>query len=114
MYDLTQYVDEHPGGDSILNNVGGDSTEGFHGPQHPATVRYSPTHVLPHCPCIALCNGNVECLPTRPSRPPYVRPPIIPIPHWSLTIKTPCRHQLASTMQVFVMNEDFCIGRLHD
>ncbi len=38
MYDLTDYVDEHPGGESILNNVGKDSTEGFHGPQHPATV----------------------------------------------------------------------------
>ena len=39
VYDLTEYVDEHPGGpDNILLNVGGDSTQGFHGPQHPATV----------------------------------------------------------------------------
>eukprot|EP00798_Chlamydomonas_sp_ICE-L_P018996 gene18996-25580_t len=38
VYDITDYVDEHPGGESILNNIGGDSTEGFHGPQHPATV----------------------------------------------------------------------------
>lgn len=37
VYDITEYIDEHPGGESILNNVGGDSTEGFHGPQHPAT-----------------------------------------------------------------------------
>ena len=28
----------HPGGDAILNNVGGDSSAGFHGPQHPASV----------------------------------------------------------------------------
>jgi cytochrome b involved in lipid metabolism len=38
VYDLTEYVEEHPGGDSILNHVGSESTEGFHGPQHPATV----------------------------------------------------------------------------
>lgn len=38
VYDVTEYVDEHPGGDSILKNVGGDATEGFLGPQHPATV----------------------------------------------------------------------------
>jgi cytochrome b involved in lipid metabolism len=37
-YDVTEYVDEHPGGDSILKNVGGDATEGFHGPQHPITT----------------------------------------------------------------------------
>ncbi len=35
VYDVTPYVDEHPGGDSILNNVGKEATEGFHGPQHP-------------------------------------------------------------------------------
>ncbi len=38
MYNLTEYIDEHPGGDSILSNVGGDATEGFHGPQHVSTV----------------------------------------------------------------------------
>jgi cytochrome b involved in lipid metabolism len=38
VYDVTQYVDEHPGGDSILNNAGRDATEGFLGPQHPDTV----------------------------------------------------------------------------
>jgi len=38
VYDLTDYVEEHPGGLSILNNAGGDATEGFHGPQHPPTV----------------------------------------------------------------------------
>ncbi|CAI6010526.1 unnamed protein product, partial [Closterium sp. NIES-65] len=31
VYDLTSYVDEHPGGDAILNNAGGDATEGFYG-----------------------------------------------------------------------------------
>lgn len=35
VYDITDFVDSHPGGDSILNNVGGDSSIGFHGPQHP-------------------------------------------------------------------------------
>ncbi|XP_078429527.1 cytochrome B5-like protein [Wolffia australiana] len=38
VYDVTSYVEEHPGGDSILNNAGGDSTEGFHGPQHASRV----------------------------------------------------------------------------
>ena len=31
VYDVTAYVEEHPGGDAILNNAGGDSTEGFFG-----------------------------------------------------------------------------------
>lgn len=28
---MTSYVNEHPGGDSILNNAGGENTEGFYG-----------------------------------------------------------------------------------
>jgi|TARA_B100000003_G_scaffold167625_1_gene154239 cytochrome b involved in lipid metabolism len=39
VYDLTDYVDEHPGGvDAIAKNGGGDATEGFKGPQHPSRV----------------------------------------------------------------------------
>jgi len=38
VYDLTSYVDEHPGGDAILTNAGGDSTAAFFGPQHPPRV----------------------------------------------------------------------------
>ncbi|XP_072990161.1 cytochrome B5-like protein [Typha latifolia] len=38
VYDVTPYVEEHPGGDAILNNAGGDSTEGFFGPQHATRV----------------------------------------------------------------------------
>ncbi|KAI4380717.1 hypothetical protein MLD38_006878 [Melastoma candidum] len=38
IFDVTSYVEEHPGGDSILNNAGDDSTEGFYGPQHPGGV----------------------------------------------------------------------------
>lgn len=38
VYDVTFYVDEHPGGDAILTNAGGDSTEAFLGPQHPPRV----------------------------------------------------------------------------
>ncbi|XP_072967557.1 cytochrome B5-like protein isoform X1 [Typha angustifolia] len=38
IYDVTPYVEEHPGGDAILNNAGGDSTEGFYGPQHATRV----------------------------------------------------------------------------
>ena len=38
VYDLTDYLDQHPGGDAILRNVGGDATKGFHGPQHPSSV----------------------------------------------------------------------------
>eukprot|EP01040_Poterioochromonas_malhamensis_P005912 gene5909-6355_t len=38
VYDVTGYVDDHPGGDAILNNAGKDSTVGFKGPQHPPSV----------------------------------------------------------------------------
>lgn len=39
MYDVTDYIDFHPGGEAILRNAGGDSTKGFYGPQHPVTTR---------------------------------------------------------------------------
>ena len=35
VYDLTEYVDDHPGGDEILRNVGGDATTGVFAGQHP-------------------------------------------------------------------------------
>eukprot|EP00752_Nemacystus_decipiens_P010473 g9331.t1 len=35
VYDVTSYLGQHPGGDAMLRNAGGDSTEGMHGPQHP-------------------------------------------------------------------------------
>lgn len=38
VYDITDYLDFHPGGDAILRNAGGDSTAGFYGPQHPPTT----------------------------------------------------------------------------
>lgn len=38
VYDVTPYVEEHPGGYSILNHAGDDSTEGFYGPQHASRV----------------------------------------------------------------------------
>lgn len=38
VYDMTEYVLEHPGGMAIMYNAGGDATQGFHGPQHPPTV----------------------------------------------------------------------------
>lgn len=38
VFDVTEYVDIHPGADAILRNAGGDSTEGFFGPQHPPTT----------------------------------------------------------------------------
>ena len=38
VYDVTPYVEEHPGGLAILKNAGGDATVGFHGPQHPPRV----------------------------------------------------------------------------
>lgn len=38
VYDVTPYIEEHPGGSAILKNAGGDATEGFHGPQHPPRV----------------------------------------------------------------------------
>ena len=39
VYDVTAFVEDHPGGDAILNNAGGDATKGFHGPQHPDHVQ---------------------------------------------------------------------------
>lgn len=38
VYDVTDYIDDHPGGDTIMNNAGADSTVGVHGPQHPASM----------------------------------------------------------------------------
>jgi len=38
VYDISAYVELHPGGESILNNVGDDSSDGVHGPQHPASM----------------------------------------------------------------------------
>jgi cytochrome b involved in lipid metabolism len=38
IYDISGYIDDHPGGDSILKNAGGDSSEGVHGPQHPPSM----------------------------------------------------------------------------
>ncbi|KNA17458.1 hypothetical protein SOVF_079800 [Spinacia oleracea] len=38
VYDVTSYVEEHPGGDAILTHAGDDSTEGFFGPQHGTRV----------------------------------------------------------------------------
>lgn len=39
VYDVSSFVDSHPGGDSILANAGKDNTAGFYGPQHPDTTR---------------------------------------------------------------------------
>jgi predicted heme/steroid binding protein len=38
VYDVTAYIDEHPGGEAILRNAGKDSTAGVMGPQHAASV----------------------------------------------------------------------------
>ena len=38
MYDVTSYIEHHPGGDAILWHAGGDATPGFLGIQHPPTV----------------------------------------------------------------------------
>ncbi|EEF48168.1 cytochrome B5-like protein [Ricinus communis] len=38
VYDVTSYVEVHPGGDAILGHAGGDATEGFYGPQHASLV----------------------------------------------------------------------------
>ncbi|KAL4855974.1 Cytochrome B5-like protein [Chlorella vulgaris] len=38
VYDVTTYVEHHPGGDAIFSNAGADCTVGFRGPQHPPTV----------------------------------------------------------------------------
>lgn len=38
VYDVSTYVDDHPGGYAIFNHAGKDSTIGFLGPQHPENV----------------------------------------------------------------------------
>ncbi|KAK2989621.1 hypothetical protein RJ640_027395 [Escallonia rubra] len=38
VYDVTSYIEEHPGGDAILAHAGDDSTDGFYGPQHATRV----------------------------------------------------------------------------
>lgn len=38
VYNLSEYVDDHPGGDAIFRDAGGDATRGLNGPQHPPTV----------------------------------------------------------------------------
>ncbi|KAL6226565.1 hypothetical protein ACLB2K_000527 [Fragaria x ananassa] len=43
VYDLTPYVEVHPGGDAILAHAGDDSTVGFYGPQH-ASLVYDMVH----------------------------------------------------------------------
>eukprot|EP01104_Vermistella_antarctica_P019776 TRINITY_DN7989_c0_g1_i1.p1 TRINITY_DN7989_c0_g1~~TRINITY_DN7989_c0_g1_i1.p1 ORF type:complete len:129 (+),score=25.12 TRINITY_DN7989_c0_g1_i1:288-674(+) len=39
VYDVTPYLDDHPGGDSILNGAGMDATDMFYGDQHPPNVK---------------------------------------------------------------------------
>ncbi|CAN8070385.1 unnamed protein product [Agarophyton chilense] len=38
VYDFTDYVALHPGGEAMLRNAGRDSTMGFSGSQHPTRV----------------------------------------------------------------------------
>ncbi|GFP81824.1 cytochrome b5-like protein [Phtheirospermum japonicum] len=37
-YDVSSYVEKHPGGDAILAHAGDDSTKGSFGPQHAICV----------------------------------------------------------------------------
>lgn len=38
VYNFTDYIALHPGGEAMLRNAGKDSTAGFSGSQHPARV----------------------------------------------------------------------------
>lgn len=38
VYNISPYVELHPGGDVILRNAGGDATKGFEGPQRECTI----------------------------------------------------------------------------
>mmetsp|Transcript_13727 Transcript_13727/g.18887 ORF Transcript_13727/g.18887 Transcript_13727/m.18887 type:complete len:96 (+) Transcript_13727:144-431(+) len=40
VYDVTPYVEDHPGGDAILRRAGLDNTKGFYGSQHPSFVHH--------------------------------------------------------------------------
>eukprot|EP00808_Paulinella_micropora_P028692 g837.t1 len=35
VFDVTGFVEDHPGGQAIANHAGKDNTKAFHGPQHP-------------------------------------------------------------------------------
>lgn len=52
VYDLTEYVALHPGGESIFRNGGKDSTAGFSGSQHPARV----------WDMVSICSSMRECI----------------------------------------------------
>ena len=63
VYDVTRYVDLHPGGDAILRHAGDDATEGFEGPQHPSHVAMT---VRAGCRCEAAWPGLIShCPPQR-------------------------------------------------
>lgn len=38
VYDITSYIDSHPGGEAIAKNLGQDNSLGVRGPQHPPSV----------------------------------------------------------------------------
>lgn len=41
VYDVTDFIDEHPGGyEAVMKNPGGDNTEGFQGPHHPPKAEH--------------------------------------------------------------------------
>ena len=50
VYDVTDFVDEHPGGvDAILKKPGMDNTEGFHGAQVSTQHRSAQLSTAQHC-----------------------------------------------------------------
>lgn len=52
VYNFTEYLPLHPGGEAILRNAGKDSTTGFSGSHHPLRVWDMVSTVL-SCPCFA-------------------------------------------------------------
>ena len=38
VYDITDYIENHPGGEAIAKNLGRDNSEGVRGDQHPPSV----------------------------------------------------------------------------
>lgn len=70
LYDITKWVDEHPGGEEVLLDVGGqDATEAFEDVGHSEEAR----KVLD-----GLCIGNLKNEPQKPSLP-TLSPPTQPI-----------------------------------
>ncbi|CAD6225243.1 unnamed protein product [Miscanthus lutarioriparius] len=59
VYNVTSYVEEHPGGDAILNNAGDDSTEGFFGFVTHRRLFTLHSAIIAHGTCFSFATENI-------------------------------------------------------